>query len=321
MFESVRKRFMCAFVAASVALGSLVCPVTVLADDDDDDDFLEDLVDLTPEEKHFIEDIEDKDHDGDIDEHDVAEALAYGIVTAAFDSAAEQERQLAEQQRQKDLADAQRLAALEAQKRAELEAQLKAEKDRRVTGIAVSTTYVTLNPGQTYQVIAYVKPDNARNRGAHFSTSNPSIATVDGSGVIRAVGVGTCVITATSDEKGYRACTTVDVNQPAAVAAQTVAQDANWTTIAAGMIVSAAPGATVNLVAPKAMAFDAAMINALKARPDVGVLVAYPYNGHTYALAVPAGYNLAAKMDKSGSVSFIKLAAVTDGKVITAMMK
>lgn len=38
-------------------------------------------------------------------------------------------------------------------------------------------------------------------------------------------------------------------------------------------------------------------------------------------MAVPAGYNLAAKADNTGKVSFIKLAAVKDGKIITTMVK
>ena len=77
----------------------------------------------------------------------------------------------------------------------------------------------------------------------------------------------------------------------------------------------------VNLVAPKAMSFDAAMINALKARPDVGLLIAYPYAGHTYLMSVPAGYNLTAKKDTNGKVSFVSMAAVKDGKVAVTMVK
>lgn len=63
------------------------------------------------------------------------------------------------------------------------------------------------------------------------------------------------------------------------------------------------------------------MINALKMRLDVGLLIAYPYNGHSYAMAVPAGYNLSAKMDKTGKVSFLSLAAVKDGKIVVVMTK
>ena len=103
------------------------------------------------------------------------------------------------------------------------------------------------------------------------------------------------------------------------VAAQTIAQDANWTSIAANMIASAAPGAVVNLVAPKALSFDTLMINTLKSRPDVGLLIAYPYNGHSYLMAVPAGYDLTSRIDKKGKVSFLSLAAVKDGKIVVTM--
>lgn len=301
MFDSMKTRFMCALMAASVALGSISFPVQVWADDDDYD-FMDDLDDLTPEEIKFINSLTDEDGDDDIDEDDViASAITLGIINAAVEDAERQQKAEAERRR----------------KAAEDEANRK----RRVTGVAVSTTYVKLQPGQTYQVYAYVQPDTADNKGYWFTSNNSNVASVDGSGIIHAVNAGNAIVTVTTSEGGYKANVTVDVNYAPAVAAQTVAQDANWTTIATNMILSAAPGAVVNLVAPKAMSFDAGMINALKMRPDVGVLIAYPYNGHAYALAVPAGYDLTSKMDANGKVSFIKLAAVKDGKVITAMTK
>ena len=301
MFNSVKTRLMCMLMAASVALGTLSFPVQVWADDDDEY-WMDDLDDLTPEEIKFINSLTDEDGDDDIDEDDViASAITLGIINAAVEDAERQQKAEAERRR----------------KAAEDEANRK----RRVTGVAVSTTYVKLQPGQTYQVYAYVQPDTADNKGYWFTSNNSSVATVDGSGIIHAVNAGNAIVTVTTSEGGYKANVTVDVNYAPAVAAQTVAQDANWTTIATNMILSAAPGAVVNLVAPKAMSFDAGMINALKMRPDVGVLIAYPYNGHAYALAVPAGYDLTSKMDATGKLSFIKLAAVKDGKVITAMTK
>ena len=301
MFNSVKTRLMCMLMAASVALGTLSFPVQVWADDDDEY-WMDDLEDLTPEEIKFINSLTDEDGDDDIDEDDViASAITLGIINAAVEDAERQQKAEAERRR----------------KAAEDEANRK----RRVTGVAVSTTYVKLQPGQTYQVYAYVQPDTADNKGYWFTSNNSNVASVDGSGIIHAVNAGNAMVTVTTSEGGYKANVTVDVNYAPAVAAQTVAQDANWTTIATNMILSAAPGAVVNLVAPKAMSFDAGMINALKMRPDVGVLIAYPYNGHAYALAVPAGYDLTSKMDANGKVSFIKLAAVKDGKVITAMTK
>ncbi len=323
--NSIKMKLMCGVTAVSVLFGSVAMPVTTWAADGDDD-LVDDLVDLDDEELEVIEQIIDVDGDGDVDERD---AVAVAAVVVAERMAQEADREHEENLRKQAELDAQRLAAqrqaeTDARKRAELEAQLKAEKEknkRRVTGISVSTTDVTLNPGQTYQITAYVKPDDAKDRGVSFSSNNNYVASIDASGVIHAYNTGTCVITARTNENGYQARTYVHVNAAPAVAAQTMAQDANWTNSAAAMILAAAPGSVVNLVAPKAMSFDAAMINALKARPDVGLLIAYPYAGHTYLMSVPAGYNLTAKKDTNGKVSFVSMAAVKDGKIAVTMVK
>ena len=164
-------------------------------------------------------------------------------------------------------------------------------------------------------------PDSARNRAIHLSSSNTGVATIDGSGIIKAMGVGSCTITATSDDGGYTARACVHVNPTPVEAAQTISQDAAWLAAAAQMVTAAAPKATVNLVAPKPLSFDAGLINALALRPDVTLNIAYPYNGHVYSMIVPAGYNLMAKMDKNARVSFLTLAAVKDGKIKVAMVQ
>ena len=311
---------MCGITAAAVLLGGFAFPVSAWADDDDD--FLEDLMDLSDEEVDALVRIADADGDQDVDEADVA-VLSSVLTTAALVEADRQHAAEIEAARQAEI------AALEAQMRAEKEAQeakrrLEEElrlKQARVKGIWVSTTEVTLTCGQTYQVVAGVTPDYARNRGVHFSSSDTRVATVDGSGVIRAMGVGSCTITATSDDGGYSARTCVHVNPTSVVAAQTISQDAAWLAAAAQMVTAAAPKATVNLIAPKPLCFDAGLINALALRPDVSLNIAYPYNGHVYSMIVPAGYNLMAKMDKNARVSFLTLAAVKDGKIKVTLVQ
>lgn len=303
MFDSLKMKLTCGATAAAVVLGSLAAPVNVWADDYDD--FLDYLIDTTDDEDDLLNDLHDHDGDHDVDEDDIAWAFTIGLMD-------EMERQhQAELEQQRRAAQAE----LDALKRAQAEK----EKSRKVSGIWVSTTEITLTPGQTYQIVAGVKPDTAINRGVHFYTSDWNTASVDGSGIVKANNVGSCVITAVSDDGGYKAFTAVRVNPAPTVATQTIAQDANWTAIAANMIATAAPGAVVNLVAPKPLSFDALMINTLKTRPDVGLLIAYPYNGHTYLMAVPAGYDLTSKIDKKGKVSFISLAAVKDGKIVVTM--
>ena len=305
MFGSIKTRIICAFTAAAVIAGSLAFPAIVRADDDDDNNayFMKYLHKLSPDERKFLYKLQDEDDDDDVDEDDVKAAVAEKYYKEKIAEAEQNNKKYQEWQRMQE------------------EWERRNEQKTRVSGIAVSTTYVTLTVGQAYQVTAYVKPDSASDKTVYFNSYTPAIASVDGNGVITANGVGTTVVTATSEDGGYQACITVDVNFPPAVAAQTIAQDAGWTTIAANLITSAAPGQTLDLVTPKAMSFDQGMINALKARPDVALLIGYPYNGHTYLLSVPAGYNLSAHKDKSGKVSFLRLAAVTDGKVATALVK
>ena len=302
MFESLKMRLMCGFTAFSVAIGSLAMPVTVWADDDDD--FLEDLNDLSDEEIAVLANLEDLDNDGDVDEEEVEAVVTLMTIAAVAEAEEEYEKKEAEAARKR-------------------EEERRAEEERRrnatVSGIWISTTDVTLTPGQTFQVIAGVKPDSASNKGISFSTNNAGVASIDGSGIIRANGTGSCMITARTNEGGYQACTYVKVNPAPVVAAQTVAQDSSWTATAANLILAAAPNATVNLVAPKALSFDAGMISALALRKDVQLLISYPYNGHAYLMAIPAGYNLAARADKNGKVSFLSLAAVKDGKIAVVM--
>ena len=306
MFDSLKMKLTCGVIAAAVVLGSLAAPVNVWADDYDD--FLDYLIDTTDDEDDLLNGLHDHDGDHDVDEDDIAWAFTVDLMDEM------------ERQHQAELEE-QRKAALAAQ--AELDALKKAqaekEKSRKVSGIWVSTTELTLTPGQTFQIIAGVKPDTAVNRGIHFYTSDWNTASVDGSGIVKANNVGSCIITAVSDDGGYKAFTAVRVNPAPTVAAQTIAQDANWTAIAANMIATAAPGAVVNLVAPKPLSFDALMLNTLKTRPDVGLLIAYPYNGHSYLMAIPAGYDLTSKIDKKGKVSFLSLAAVKDGKIVVTM--
>jgi hypothetical protein len=324
VFDSIKTRLMCGVTAAAVAFGSLAAPVYVWADDNDD--FLDYLIDTTDDEDHFLNNLPDHDGDGDVDEDDIDRELLDDLFNEIESQERQRQQELENQKRAAQAAqaelDAQKRAAQAAQ--AELDAlkraQAEKEKSRYVSGIWVSTTDITLTPGQTYQIIAGVRPDTAVNRGVHFYTSDWNTASVDGSGIVKANNVGSCIITAVSDDGGYKAFTAVKVNPAPAVVAQTIAQDANWTGIAANMIATAAPGAGVNLVAPKALSFDSLMINTLKTRPDVGLLIAYPYNGHTYLMAVPAGYDLTSKIDKKGKVSFLSLAAVKDGKIVVTMI-
>ncbi len=298
MHNSLIKRLLCTLLAGAVTFGSMTFPTAAMAEDIDE--YLDDLDDLTDDEIKALKEIDDIDGDGDIDDDDI-EAVETILTVAVLSEVANEVEN-------------------EAKKQAQAEAKKKAEKERNkyvnVTGIYVSSTGVDLNPGQSFRISAHVKPDDANNQGVSYSSSNPSVASVDGSGLIVANNTGNCVVTSRSNENGFQAYTYVRVNPAPAVAAQTVASDAAWLAVATNLVTAAAPGGIVTLAAAKPMTFNSAFANALKKRPDVGVIVTYPYGGKNYTMAIPAGYNLSSKLDKSGNVSFLALAAAKDGIVV-----
>lgn len=81
-----------------------------------------------------------------------------------------------------------------------------------VTGVSVTPTSVTLDPGETYQLSATVSPSDASNQDVNWSSGDVSIATVDDNGLVTAVSNGTTDITVTTDDGGYTASATITVN-------------------------------------------------------------------------------------------------------------
>jgi len=61
-------------------------------------------------------------------------------------------------------------------------------------------TSCTLPAGQTHQVAWTVSPANATNKNVVFSTNNVAVATVSQTGLVTAVGAGTCLITVTTTD-------------------------------------------------------------------------------------------------------------------------
>ena len=82
--------------------------------------------------------------------------------------------------------------------------------NQQATGITISPTSVELLIGQTTSVSASVTPSNANNQNYTLSSSNTGVATVS-NGIITAVGIGTCTITATSSDGGHKANCSVTV--------------------------------------------------------------------------------------------------------------
>ena len=88
-----------------------------------------------------------------------------------------------------------------------------------VVGDAVALESIALEPitkttavGSSFPLSVVYTPSDTTQRGVDFESANPSVAKVDASGVVEAVGVGTATITATaSGDDSIRAEMTVDV--------------------------------------------------------------------------------------------------------------
>jgi len=81
-----------------------------------------------------------------------------------------------------------------------------------VTGISLSPTTKTMGVGGSFTIIPTITPSNATDKSITWFSGNPSVATVDANGKVTALGIGTAVITATTNDGGYKATCTVTVS-------------------------------------------------------------------------------------------------------------
>jgi len=81
-----------------------------------------------------------------------------------------------------------------------------------VTGVSLNMNTLVLNVGGTDTLTATLSPDNATNTAVTWSSSAPSIASVDSAGRVTAVSPGSAIITATTVSGGFTAQCTVVVN-------------------------------------------------------------------------------------------------------------
>jgi len=80
------------------------------------------------------------------------------------------------------------------------------------TGITISPSTLEMNSGTTAQLMATLTPEGSFG-SVTWSSSDESVATVDGNGVVTAVAGGTCIITATAGGSLKKATCSVTVKQ------------------------------------------------------------------------------------------------------------
>ena len=84
--------------------------------------------------------------------------------------------------------------------------------DVQVESITLSDSNVSIFEDSRKVITANILPANAGNKLTHWSTNNSNIATVD-DGMITAIGLGSCVITAETDDGKFKATCNVEIVQ------------------------------------------------------------------------------------------------------------
>lgn len=95
-------------------------------------------------------------------------------------------------------------------------------KKINVTGLKISQSKLTLDIGDSEMIFADVKPSNASVQNVTWKSSDKSVATVNSSGKIKAVGSGTATITCTTKDGGYKKTCKVTVKSAPADPTQKV---------------------------------------------------------------------------------------------------
>ena len=95
----------------------------------------------------------------------------------------------------------------------------------RVSSVSISKSSLSLKVGETANLSVTINPSNATNKNATWTSSNKSVATVDGNGKVTAMGAGSATITVTVD--GKSATATVTVNKDVSFSIETVKIDAS----------------------------------------------------------------------------------------------
>ncbi len=81
----------------------------------------------------------------------------------------------------------------------------------KVKGVKLNKTAATLSINQTTALTPKFSPSNATNKSVVWRSSNTKVATVNSKGVVKAVGIGSAVITCTTKDGSFTAKCTVQV--------------------------------------------------------------------------------------------------------------
>lgn len=84
----------------------------------------------------------------------------------------------------------------------------------KVTAVTVTPTVVSINITKTLKLVAEVTPSYATNTKVIWSSSNTAVATVDVSGLVTGVSLGTATVTATTEDGAKTATSDITIENP-----------------------------------------------------------------------------------------------------------
>ena len=86
-----------------------------------------------------------------------------------------------------------------------------------VTAVSVTPTVANINLNKTLKLVAAITPSYATNTKVIWSSSNTAVATVDVSGLVTGVSLGTATITATTEDGAKTATSVITIENPTTV--------------------------------------------------------------------------------------------------------
>ena len=86
-----------------------------------------------------------------------------------------------------------------------------------VTAVAVTPNVASINLNKTLKLVSAIMPSYATNTKVTWSSSNPAVATVDLTGLVTGVSLGTATITATTADGAKTAASNITIENPTTV--------------------------------------------------------------------------------------------------------
>ena len=83
-----------------------------------------------------------------------------------------------------------------------------------VNSVELTPNKAAIYSNRTLKLVATITPSNATNKKLTWSSSDPTIATVDATGLVTAISVGTAIITATSEDGGKTSSAEITITNP-----------------------------------------------------------------------------------------------------------